>query len=103
MNTLKRKLNSHIDEPILPNEIQDLVSEINRFSTVTSKSRNNLYLIRGLERRIIHPDSLLSVSIAECRTNAGLSPIGLALRYGANKNLYLDTPTIGPAHVMVYA
>ena len=102
MNTLKNKLNGRSDEPIRPEEIQDLVSEINRLSTVISKSKANLYLLRGLQRRIIHPDVLLSASIAECRTNAGLVPIALALRSGANKNLYLDTPSIGPAHVMVY-
>jgi hypothetical protein len=102
MNTLKNKLNGKSDEPIRPEEIQDLVSEINRFSTVISKSKANLYLLRGLQRRLIHPDVLLSASIAECRTNAGLVPIALALRSGANKNLYLNTPSIGPAHVMVY-
>lgn len=102
MNTLKNKLNGKSDEPIRPEEIQDLVSEINRLSTVISKSKANLYLLRGLQRRLIHPDVLLSASIAECRTNAGLVPIALALRSGANKNLYLNTPSIGPAHVMVY-
>ena len=102
MNTLKNKLNGRNDEHIRPEEIQDLVSEINRLSTVISKSKANLYLLRGLQRRLIHPDVLLSASIAECRTNAGLVPIALALRSGANKNLYLDTPSIGPAHVMVY-
>jgi hypothetical protein len=103
MQTLLDTLNGKATGSLSPDQIQDLIGHVNRLSTLTEKSKANLYIIRGLERSILSPNIVLSAAIAECRTNGDLVPIGLALRYGANKNLYLNTPTIGPAHVMVYA
>jgi hypothetical protein len=103
MQSLCDTLNGKTSGSLSPDQVQDLVGHVSRLSTLTEKSKANLYLIRGLERGVLSANILLSAAIAECRTNADLVLIGLALRYGANKNLYLNTPTIGPAHVMVYA
>ena len=54
-------------------------------------------------RKIIDPDVFLSVSIDSVRTWDQFPLVGVALRYGANPNVYFDVYQLGPAHALVYA
>jgi hypothetical protein len=66
------------------------------------RSNYHTYIRLALERELIDPDQLLSVSLAESRETIDLILPSLALRRGGNPNLYLQTPGIGPVHLTVY-
>jgi hypothetical protein len=102
MEVLRKRCSEEENYNITPLELEAAVRECFELNTFTTRSKAYLYFIKGIEREIVDPDVLLSVAIAECKANADLSLLAIALRYGANANLYVSTPTIGIAHVLIY-
>ena len=113
MNKLENILNSKLSVKLTTEETYILASEYT--DKVRSKfSKNALFIkncIVGLENKIIDSDIFLTASI----TSVGISPIkderdfnsnlilvALALRYGANPNLYVIYKGVGIVHISVY-
>lgn len=83
------------DEPLSSVEIKNLLSYPVTPETI-------LYLIRALNSKKIDPDSTLIESIASAKKKEDLIPVGLALRYGADPNVYVQVPKIGNIHILGY-
>nr|QBK90324.1 MAG: hypothetical protein LCPAC103_00050 [Pithovirus LCPAC103] len=67
-------------------------------------SRKIVYLIEGMSKAsdLVIPDIVLSQGVARLATKPSLVPMSLALRYGANPNLYIDVPKLGSVHILVF-
>lgn len=102
MDPLLGILNGRRSEPLTLAETRGIVQDAATSKSQIERARKHLYVVQGLSRRIIDPNNLLSVAIAEVKSAADLIMVALALRYGANRNLYLQIQSIGPGHVMVY-
>ena len=63
---------------------------INLLLSDTISPQLNLYLLISLQNNIIHPDSLLTTSLKYITDFNSIIPIGLALRFKANPNIYID-------------
>lgn len=103
MLALRTALDGKRQKPLSGEEIRQVLQEIGSHPSLIQKSRDNLLLITGILKEVINPDLLLSVSIQCVRTYPDLLYPAIALRYGANRNLYVLAPELGPAHIMVYA
>ena len=62
-----------------------------------------LYIILALNQKKIDPHTTLIQSIANATKKEDLISIGLALRYGASPNLYVNAPNIGDIHILGYS
>ena len=62
-----------------------------------------LYIILALNQKKIDPQTTLIQSIANATRKEDLIAVGLALRYGASPNLYVNAPNIGDIHILGYA
>lgn len=59
-----------------------------------------LVLIKGFNRNLLDPDIVMVEGIKNANKKEDLIPICLALRYGANANLYVQVPEIGKIHIL---
>lgn len=82
-------------EPLSAIEIRNL------FSYPTTPE-SILYLITALNQRKLDPHTALIQAIANATKKEDLVSIGLALRYGADPNLYVNAPNIGDIHILGY-
>ena len=62
-----------------------------------------LYLITALNCKKIDPNTTLLQAIANATKRIDMLPVALALRYGADPNLYVDAPNIGDIHILGYS
>lgn len=76
--------------------------EISNLFSNPSTPESNLHLLTALNRRKIDPNTTLIQAIANSKKETDLVPISLALRYGADPNLYLEVPNIGEIHILGY-
>lgn len=83
-------------------EISKAVLECYQTRDQKIRCRYHIYFRYGLEKSMIDPNILLSVAAAEARFPLDLILLSLALRRGGNPNLYLKTPSLGPAHLTIY-
>ena len=82
-------------------EIRESLREYSRLS-LYDKSKANLYYIEILNSNLVNKDVLMALAISELNSIEDLPITCLCLRYGANRNLYINTQGIGPAHLIVY-
>ena len=82
-------------EPLSPIEIRNLFSYPNTPESI-------LYIISALNRNKIDPNTTLVQAIANATKKKDLVPIALALRYGADPNLYVNAPNVGDIHILAY-
>lgn len=101
MNSLENILNNKRKNGLNQSELRQLIREIFSTNNVYDRSISHLVVIKGLEKRIINPDFLISIAISEILNSKDFILLTIALRYGANRNLYIRTP-IGPCHIIVY-
>lgn len=59
-----------------------------------------LYLISGLNTKVIDPDSALVQAIYNAKKKEDLIAVALALRYGADPNLYVKMQGVGDIHIL---
>lgn len=62
-----------------------------------------LYVITGLNQKKLDPNLALIQGIANATKKEDLIAIALALRYGADPNLYVNAANIGDVHILGYA
>jgi len=82
-------------EPLSAIEIRNL------FSYPTTPE-SVLYIITALNQKKLDPQTTLIQAITNATKKEDLVPISLALRYGADPNLYVNTPSIGDIHILGY-
>jgi len=82
-------------EPLSSVEIRNLFSYPNTPESV-------LYIISALNRNKIDPNTTLVQAIGNATRKKDLVPIALALRYGADPNLYVNAPSVGDIHILAY-
>jgi hypothetical protein len=89
---------------IVGERIQELSSMETRnlFSCPTSPE-SILFLITALNCKLVDPNTTLLQSIANAKSKEDILPIALALRYGADPNLYVNVPTVGNIHILGYS
>jgi hypothetical protein len=100
---------SHVESYILgqreqkptPNEIGQWMSALTR--------RKILALSTALENELISPNTVLVSTVDffhETKERKGPNPYflsaALALRYGANENLYVNVPSVGTVHILAF-
>lgn len=78
---------------LTPREVQMLMA-----SDVTPEMI--LYIINAMNHGKMDPNSALIESISKAKSKNDLIPIALALRYGANPNIYVAEKDIGDMHVI---
>lgn len=103
MQALRTALDGKRSEPFTVQELRQAVQECAAAKTLIERAKLHLYIVKGLARKLIEPDVLLTIAIAEVKGIGDLIMVALALRGGANRNLYVQTPNIGYAHIIVYA
>jgi len=82
-------------EPLSAIEIRNLFSYPTSPETI-------LYIITALNEKKLDPHTALIQAIANATKKEDLVPIALALRYGADPNLYVNAPNIGDIHILGY-
>jgi hypothetical protein len=92
---LENILLSERKDPLSNEEIDLLFKEEN--------PERNFLLRKALISKKINPDLLLASAIENAKTKEDLISISLALRFGANPNLYIKTPEIGNIHIMGFS
>ncbi len=97
LNTGKRS------EKLTQAEIEDLVSETSSYRTSDAKAKANMYYANALKRGHIGPNKLLVTAIDQCKEPGDLALVALAIRNGANKNLYSNVPGMGAPHLLALA
>lgn len=102
MQNLKSILDGKRDTELNKLEILDIVRTFNSYTTWPDRSRGTLYISEAMKRSRLNPNSLLTVAIPEIKSVSDTILVTLALKNGANRNLYVMTPSIGSAHIMVY-
>ncbi len=102
MNVLRSILDGKRVDALSQSETRLMVQECAASRTLVERARQHLYVLKGLQRKIIAPDVLLPIAISEVKSTADLTMVALALRFGANRNLYLMTSSVGAAHIIVY-
>ena len=76
--------------------------EIRNLFSYPTTPESVLYIITALNKDRIDPSTTLIQSIANATKKQDLVSVGLALRYGASPNLYVDAPNIGDIHILGY-
>lgn len=61
-----------------------------------------LYLFYILKEELLDPNVLLVQAIAMALDEEYLIPIGMAIRFGADPNLYVNTSGVGALHILAY-
>jgi hypothetical protein len=105
MEPLSDLLNNKRADPMSRDEVLQLCEEFSRSTPEnnwTKKSLYTFYITEALEKELLDPDTFLSCAIASVRTVSDLMIVSIAMRYGANANMYLNTEKIGNAHLIVY-
>ena len=92
---LQRIILNKRDEPLSTIEIKNL------FSYPTTPEFI-LYIITSLNRKKIDPNTVLLQAISNATKKEDMLSVALALRYGADPNLYVNTPEIGDIHILGY-
>ena len=102
MQALLNALDGKSDDILSPGDIVNFVSEISRQTTYKDRARYNFYLTQAITREKIEPNTLLPIAISRVSGVNDTIPVAIALRYGANRNMYVNTPKVGSAHIMLY-
>lgn len=76
--------------------------EINRMFKYPITAEFNTILYRGLQRNALNPDVTILQIIPRAKNKDFIIPIALALRYGADPNMYVDAPKLGTIHILGY-
>ena len=79
------------------------VIEIRNLFSYPTTPESILYIITALNRNKIDPNTTLVQGIANASKKQDLIPIALALRYGADPNLYVNAPNVGDIHILGYS
>ena len=107
MDSLRDIVNKKRIQPLKDFEIQDVVKKCFETSgrledDYSRRSKIHLYLVKGILEGMVNPDRLLVESIKFAKEIRDLILIGLALRNGANSNLYVELQSLGKAHILIY-
>lgn len=103
MQHLRNVLDGKSTDKLDRRQLGDIVRTTNSYTTWSERAKATLYISEALKKDKIQADDLLVASIPEVRAVSDIILVSLAFRAGANRNLYVMTPEIGSAHVMVYA
>ena len=76
--------------------------EIRNLFSYPTTPESILYIITALNTKKIDPNTTLIQGISNSNKKEDLVPIALALRYGADPNLYVNAPNIGDIHILGY-
>jgi hypothetical protein len=103
MQQLSNILAAERMEEFTKREIHDLVREYHAATDWPLRAKIGFYLDECLQRGKINPDRLLITAIPRVTTFHDLIPIRLALKAGANRNMYIMTPGVGRVHLLIFA
>ena len=106
MEKLRKSLVDPNTYPLFDADLSELLVEWTKISRAELKGWFLYQIIAAFNRKIIDPDIFISVAISYMQREKSrdfFPLIGAALRNGADPNIYLDAPILGPAHVLVYA
>lgn len=92
-----------LQELILENRVETL-TDAQIYNLISEKTSPELVilLLGALNKEILDPDMLLIQSIRSARIEDDLILVGLALRFGADANIYVDSDR-GTIHILAYA
>lgn len=102
MDVLNKVINFGYEEKITDENVSEIVDF---YRTLEDYNKRCIYvrtIIEGLSNKIIKPDTFATVAIAQCETFDDILLVALALRFGANPNLYVVMDGVGIVHIMVY-
>ena len=102
MNALRLCLDGKRVDVLSAAELRQVVQECAAAPNLIKRAQLHLYVVRCIARKFITTDLLLPIAIAEVKTAADLGIVALAIRGGTSPNLYVQTPGVGPAHIIVY-
>lgn len=102
MDVLTKIINQNYDIKLSDENIYNIVSYYYMLTDFFQKTSYIRMITEAMQNKIIDPDVLLAVAISEVETKDDVALVALALRYGANPNLYLVFNGMGVVHLMVY-
>lgn len=94
-NSMQQKILSKSAKPISTADIEQFLTEIH-------DPPRDIYLIKGMANKVMQPNQVLVQTINTAYKINDLISIALALRHGANPNLYIDSQDIGKVHILAY-
>lgn len=102
MDVLNKVINQNYDIKITDDKILEIVRYYFMINDYYQKCSYIRTIIESLNNKILDPDTFLTIVISELQTFDDLLLVALALRFGANPNLYLVMNGVGIVHLMVY-
>ncbi len=91
-----------IEDKIYGQEVDISPSDINQLFEYPITSELNVVLYEALKRSAINPDTTLLQILPKAISQEYIIPISLCLRFGADANMYLDSPKLGTIHILGY-
>lgn len=102
MDVLNKIINQGFDIKLTDENVIDIVTYYTMINDYKQKCLYIRTIIEAMNNKIIDADTFLTVAVAECGSIDGLLLVALALRFGANPNLYVVMQDIGVVHIMYY-
>jgi hypothetical protein len=102
MQYLREILDGKRTESLTVEETRLIVQESNALKTYTEKAKYNLFIIEALKLGKINSDELFKNVVFEIRNINDITPAIIALKNGANPNVYIRTKRHGIMHVLAY-
>jgi len=102
MERLCKIINEGLDEKLSNEETFSLVSYYSRIQDYKKKCVYVRTIIEAMNNKIINCDAFLTFAITQCQDTDGIILVAIAMRFGANPNLYVVMKDVGILHIMVY-
>lgn len=102
MDVLNRIINQNSNVVLTDANIVDIVKYYSMIEDEFQRAGYIRIIIESLNGKIINPDTFLTIAISEIDNYEQVILVALALRFGANPNLYVVYKNVGIVHIMVY-
>lgn len=102
MDVLNKIINQNFDITLSDADLMNIVEFWKIIGDFKQKCFYIRTIIEAINNKIIDPDTFLTVSISNCQSFDDLLLVSIALRYGANPNLYVVMNGVGVVHIMVF-
>ena len=89
MDVLNKIINQNFDITLSDADLMNIVEFWKIIGDFKQKCFYIRTIIEAINNKIIDPDTFLTVSISNCQSFDDLLLVSIALRYGANPNLYV--------------
>lgn len=93
----------HKEDDVKFSTMVKIITDITTDSSFEMKSTRIELLNEILKNGITNINNSLSIAVSKIKTDIDLSIINICIKNGADPNSYLDVPSLGPAHILVYA